>query len=218
MSRTAAQKASTAALLLALALCGCASPPTHFYTLATPVDAPAVARAVQAPVYVEFAPLALPQRLARPQMVVRSQADAQAGSKVDVLEAYRWTSSFEFELRDALADGVARRLGAINSTLAGRPTGQPAWRVSLQVAAFDAITDQRVEAALSWSVRRSDRPGDSSACEWTASQAVGPGMDALAQGAQRLTAAAADAIARHIAALQAGAAPDCMTRPAASSS
>jgi uncharacterized protein len=83
------------------------------------------------------------------------------------------------------------------------------------VAAFDAIADQRVEAALSWSVRRSDR-SDGSACEWTFSEPVAPGIDALAQGAQRLTSAAADAMARHIAALQAGTPPDCMTRAAPS--
>ncbi|HEY2255133.1 MAG TPA: ABC-type transport auxiliary lipoprotein family protein [Variovorax sp.] len=200
--------------LIALALSGCASAPTHFYTLAAPLDAPATARPLQAPVYIEFAPLALPRRLARPQMVLRSKGDADSGAKVDVLEAYRWSSSFEFELRDALADGVARRLGAVNSTLAGRTPGQAAWRVLLQVGAFDAIEDERIDVALNWTVRRTDR-SETSACEWSASEAVGPGIDALAQGAQRVTSAAADAIARHIAALEAKTAPDCMTRAGA---
>lgn len=191
------------AALVAL-LSACASPVTRYYTLAEPGTAAAPRSA--APLFVELAPLALPERLARPQMVVR-KADA-ASSEVEVLEQHRWSSSFESELRDALASGVAARLGAADSTRGGRQAGQPAWRIAVQVRQFDAIDGTRVDAALSWTLRRTD--GDrSAACQWSASEPAGAGIDALAQAAQRLTARAAEAIARQVAAAQAGTLADC---------
>jgi uncharacterized lipoprotein YmbA len=160
-----------------------------------------------APLFIEFAPLGVPDQLARPQFVVRHPG-ADASAKVEVLEDYRWSSSFDLELRDALANGVAQRLGAVNTTVSGRTQGQQAWRISLQVHGFDSIEDQQVDMSITWSIQRTDG-GPSSTCEWSASEPVGKGMDALAQGAQRLTARAADAIAGHVAALQARKAPDC---------
>jgi uncharacterized protein len=201
-----------AALLAGALLAGCASEPTRFYTLALPVQLQAggtasAASVLPAPLIIEFAPLGVPDQLARPQFVVR-HAGADASAKVEVLEDYRWSSSFDLELRDALANGVAQRLGAVNTTLSGRATGQQAWRISLQVHGFDAIQDQRVDMSLTWSMQRTDG-GASSTCEWSASEPVASGIDALAQGAQRLTARAADAIAGHVAALQARKTPDC---------
>lgn len=196
--------------LAAALLGGCStSTPTRFYTLSSPAEsAPPVAQQVAAPVYVEFAPLALPERLVRPQLVIRGRSDDGKPSRIEVLEGDQWASSFEYELRDALANGVARRLGAVNTTVGGRPPGQAAWRISVEVVQFEPIEDQRVEVALGWSMRRSDG-GTESSCRWSTSEPVDKGIDALTQGAQRAVARAADAMARHVAALQAGRAADC---------
>jgi uncharacterized lipoprotein YmbA len=148
----------------------------------------------------------MPDRLARPQMLV-SQAGG-GSAEVKLLEKHRWTSSFENELRDALASGIASRLGAIDVTRGGRQPSQPAWRIAVQLTQFDAVENSRVDAALSWTVRRADADRNA-ACTWSGSLAVGAGIDALAQGAQRATAAAAEAMARHIAALQADPAAGC---------
>jgi hypothetical protein len=48
-------------------------------------------------------------------------------------------------------------------------------------------------------------------CQWSASEPVGGGIEALAQGAQRVSAKAAEAIARHVAALQADPAAACQS-------
>lgn len=199
-----------AAAVLGLALAGCSSTPTRFYTLAAPLESASAAAPVTAPVYLELAPLMLPERLVRPQLVVRGKDDDKGAgrAKIMVLEDYQWVSSFEYELRDALANRVARRLGAINSTVGGRPAGQAAWRIEVEVVQFDQIQDQRVDVALGWTVRRTDG-GAASSCRWSTSEPVGPGMDALAEGAQRATARAADAMAKHIASLAAKQAPDC---------
>lgn len=192
------------AAAVAALLSACSSPVTRYYTLAEPASA-TVPRSA-APLFIELAPLALPERLARPQMVVR-KADA-ASTEVEVLEQHRWSSSFESELRDALASGVAARLGAADSTRGGRQAGQPAWRIAVQVRQFDAIDGTRVDAALSWTLRRTDADR-SAACQWSSSEPAGAGIDALAQAAQRLTARAAEAIARHVAAAQSGTLADC---------
>lgn len=210
------------AAVAAAALAGCASPPDRYYTLtAVGIDTPASLRPAGAPLVIELAPLALPERLARPQMLVRQAGDAPS-AEVGVLEQHRWASSFENELRDALASGVAARLGAIDATRSGGQTGgQPAWRVAVQVQRFDAVENAKVDVALSWSIRRSDAPvaavvSTSAAtspmtvvpttpadarCQWASTEPVGNGIDAVAQGAQRVTARAAEAIARQIGAM-----------------
>jgi hypothetical protein len=196
-SRPFASRAALAAAVALLALAGCASNPDSYYTLASPVPAAEAAPSTlgtAAPIYVELAPVAVPERLARPQMVVgRSAGSVQ----VDVLEQHRWASSFENELRDALASGIADRLGAVDVTKGGRPNAQPAWRIAVQVRRFDAVDGGRVNAAFSWTLRRSDE-ARSMSCQFEAGEAVASGIDAVAQGAQRLTAAAAAAMARSV--------------------
>lgn len=122
-------------------------------------------------------------------------------AEVELLEQHRWTSSFENELRDALASGIASRIGAIDVTKGGRQPGQPAWRIAVQLRQFDAVENTRVDAALSWTLRRSDADR-SAACQWSGSENVGNGIGALAQGAQRVTDQAANAIARHLMAVR----------------
>lgn len=189
---------------LALAMAGCTSVPDRYYTLAeAPGTAPAPA-AGGAGLAIEVAPVAVPERLARPQMVLRSADTAQ----VRVLEQHRWASSFEQELRDALAAGVAGRLNATDVTRGGRVQGQTVWRINVQVQAFEAVEDAQVGARLQWRLRRPDGT-DAGGCTWAGSEAAGSGIEAVAQGAQRLTARAAGAIARQITALQSGAALRC---------
>lgn len=197
MKFIAAFSLAAAALLLA----ACASPPTRYYTLAAPV-APAAAPAVPvdgAPFWIELAPLALPERLARPQLVVRS---ARAGAELEILEQHRWASSFENEMRDALAGGIAMRLGALDSTRGGRPATAPVTRIAVQLRQFDAVEGERVDLDLGWTLRRAE-PARALLCQARLSEPLaGSGIDAVAQGAQRLTARAAEAIARSVEALR----------------
>lgn len=192
--------AVAAAALLALA--GCASKPDNYYTLASPVapaDAAPSTLGSNAPLYIELAPVAVPERFARPQMVVRQPGGSV---QVEVLEQHRWASSFENELRDALASGIAGRLGALDVTKGGRQASQPVWRIAVQLQQFDAVDGGRVDAGFSWTLRRSDE-ARTLVCQLNVGEAVGGGMDAVAQGAQRVTAAAAAAMARSVSAARA---------------
>jgi len=187
--------AFVAAAALAVLAAGCASKPDNYYTLASPVAAAEAAPSTlgsAAPLYIELAPVAVPERFARPQMVVRQP---NGSVQVEVLEQHRWAASFENELRDALASGIAGRLGALDVTKGGRQSSQPVWRIAVQLQQFDAVDGGRVDASFNWTLRRSDE-ARTVVCQLNLGEAVGSGMDAVAQGAQRVTSAAGGAMAR----------------------
>jgi hypothetical protein len=193
------------ALAGALLAAACSTAPTRYYSLA---EATQPARPVAAaPLFIELAPVAMPERFARPELVVRAK-DSAGGAQVSILEERLWASSFESELHDALASGIANRLGAVDISRAGRAQGRPAVRVAVQLLQFDAVVDSRVDAAFSWTLRRTDE-GPVAACQLSLSEPVGVGVDALAEGARRLTSRLADAIAASVSAQQAGKQPVC---------
>ncbi|WP_414649081.1 PqiC family protein [Collimonas sp.] len=203
-ARGAIFAAATVAATLALA--GCASSPTRFYTLSAPPAAiPAVAQ--NAKLFIEVSPIALPERLARPQLVVRSSG-ANAGTRVDILEQERWSSPFNNELRDALASAIASRLGATDVSRSGRPTDQPVYRIAIELREFDAAPGDKVQATYGWTVTRSDN-AKTSACQLTVAEPVAAGIDALVLGVQRTVADAAGAIAASVGTFKNGAAPAC---------
>lgn len=201
--------AALAALAAAAVLAGCGGTPTRYYTLAEGGGAPPAAQrggADTARFAIEMAPLAVPERLARPQMVVRRtgllQSRDASQAEVDVLEQSRWVSSFEFELRDALSSGIATRLGAFDATKAGRPAGVPVYRISVQLRQFDAVPGTRVDSDFGWSVRRADSDL-AVACQMQLSEPVTGGVEGVALGAQRITARLADEISRNVSSLAA---------------
>lgn len=207
--------ATAAAVLFAA---GCANSPDRYYTLAEPVAgaggtaAPGAGAAPPATVpavpglFIDMAPVAMPERLARPQLVVTRGGAPTA--EVALLEQSRWTSSFENELRDALAAGVATRLGAVDVTKGARLAGGPAWRIAVQLQRLDLIEGGRADASFSWTVRRADAERGT-VCRWSGSEPAAGGIDALALGAQRLTGRVSAGIARHVQALQADPAAAC---------
>lgn len=184
------------------ALSGCASPSDRYYTLddahrARSADA---AAAPASGFVIEVLPVAVPERLARPQMLVRKAADSP---ELQVLEQHRWSSSFESELRDAVAMGIADRLGALDVSKAPRTGSGPVWRITVQVRRFDLVETRGVDAAFAWTVRRSDA-ADSLTCLSQETVSAGPGIDALADGARQATAHLVEAIAGAIGSAPAG--------------
>lgn len=191
-------RGAAACAIALLVLAGCAGTAPQYYSLADAASPVAPAAAAGTPAfYIDLAPVAMPERFARPQLVVRQQGASQ-GPTVDILEQHRWSSSFESELRDALASGIAMRVGAVDATRSGRPSGQPGVRIAVQLRQFDAIEGSRVDAAFSWTLKPGDdRP--TRACQLSLSEPVAaPGIDAVARGAQRVTTRLADAVARSI--------------------
>jgi uncharacterized protein len=188
-----------AALTVVAALAGCAAAPAvRYYSLA-----PTLPSAPASTLQIEMPPIALPERLVRPQLVVHS-----ANAPVDILDLHRWAAPFDRELHDALASSVTQQLGAIDVTTGGRLASQPVYRIAVQLRQWDAAVDKQVQASFSWTLRRSDG-GRSLACQWSHSEPVGTGIAALAQGAQRLTSRAAQSMAAAVKALDADATATC---------
>lgn len=208
---------ATTATLVATAMglaTGCANSPDRYYTLAEPVaeaQSPASPVGVAGPApasatFIDIAPVAMPERLARPQLVVSRGGASTA--EVALLEQHRWTSSFESELRDALGAGIAARLGAVDVTKGARLAGAPVWRVAVQLQRLDLVENRSADASFSWTVRRADAERGT-ACQWSGSEPASGGIDALALGARRLTGRVSTQIARHVQALQADPAAAC---------
>jgi uncharacterized lipoprotein YmbA len=199
----------------ALALAACAAPVTRYYSLAgaPPVPLAGMAGAVTSPaadtppVQLELVPVGVPERLARPQMVVRS-ADPGPSTRVEVLEQQRWSSSFDSELRDAFATTIASRLAAVDVTRGGRLPQQRVYRVAVRLRYYEAVLDKQVDADFGWTITRSD-DSRNAVCRLFVSEPAGPGIDGLVQGLQQAVAAAADRIAAQIALLQAAGTAGC---------
>ncbi|MCA1324707.1 membrane integrity-associated transporter subunit PqiC [Herbaspirillum sp. alder98] len=189
------------AALAAMALSACSStPPTQFYTLATsPAAAVSTAGNATQPVFIEVLPVAVPERLARPQIVVRNDA-----TRVDVLETERWSSPFNNELRDALANGVSRRLGAIDVSRSGRPADGVSYRIAVELRDLDAVRNGQVQAAFGWTITRSD-DRKTAVCRLSVAEAVGGGAVAdVVTAMQKVADRAAEVIAANVRGLQAG--------------
>jgi len=189
----------TAALILA----GCAVTPTRFYTLAAPTQVNTVASVSTPKIFIEVPPVSVPERLARPQLVVRTQ-----NTRVDILEQDRWSSPFNYELHDALSSSLANRLGAVDVTRDGRTAGQPTYRIAIDLREFDAAPGDKVQALFGWTISRSD-DGRAAVCQLAVAEPVGPGIDALVAGVQRVVADAVAGIAANVATLAAGKVPQC---------
>ncbi|MGE8367973.1 PqiC family protein [Cupriavidus sp.] len=146
--------------LAAALLAGCASPDPRYYTLAQGPDAtvPAAgqavtpARAAQAqPVWIEVAPVRVPERLNRPQLVVR---DGKDGGELKLLDLSRWSAPLPDELRDALSQQLQARLGAVDTYQQGLSEVEPVYRITTEVVRLDAEVGQRAGAVINWTVRR----------------------------------------------------------------
>jgi uncharacterized lipoprotein YmbA len=147
-------------------LAGCASPEPRYYTLAQPAG-PAPASAGNAdttatmpatdPIWIEVAPVRVPERLNRPQLVVRDgnagNADSASGG-LRLLELSRWSAPLPDELRDALSQRLQVVLGAVDTYQQGLSDMQPLYRVTTEVINMDADLGQHAGATINWTVRR----------------------------------------------------------------
>src|SRR5687768_4990935 len=94
---------------VALLFAGCVSvPEARFYTLS---ESSAISEArnprlslSSSPIFIDVMPVNVPERLARPQLVVRTKGEAP---QLFILEQERWASHFNHELRDAFATRIA---------------------------------------------------------------------------------------------------------------
>ncbi len=199
---------------IALVLAACTAPPVRYYSLAGVPNAPAAAgrpagnAAARPQIHIDVGPVGVPERLARPQLVVRGNGSDEASTRITVLEQQRWSSSFDSELRDAFGSAIAARAGAVDVTRGGRLPGHPVYRVAIRIQHFEAIVDDRVDARVGWTITRSDDTRNA-ICQAAVSAPAGKGIDDLVQGVQEVVALASDRIAGQLLELQAAGRASC---------
>ncbi|CAG4886261.1 PqiC family protein [Paraburkholderia saeva] len=162
-----------------LALAGCASPMSRFYTL-NASDAPASTRpAGSSSMLIEVPPVDVPPQVAKYQLVVQS-----GPTQVQVLEQERWASLPGDEIRRALSSNLTSQLGAIDVYGTPYPDGAPVYRVSVNVQRFESWPGSHALIDAVWSVR-AVRTQAVLTCRSVVSEPVAGGYDALADGHRR---------------------------------
>jgi uncharacterized lipoprotein YmbA len=201
------------AVALALLGAGCASvSETRFYTLSESPASPDAGNSglplSPDPIFIDVMPVNVPERLARPQLVVRTKGQAP---QLFILEQDRWSSQFNHELRDAFATRIAARIGAINEARGSREPSQPGYRIAIELGQFDAVVGEAVRARFGWTITRTtDSRG--AACYSELSEPVSGGIEGAVEGVRRVVSRVAAEISRNVAELDAGQAAVCSPR------
>jgi len=149
-------------------------------------------------------PVSVPERLARPQIVVRSDA-----ARLEILEQDRWSAPFNNELQDALRALLVQRLGALDVTNSGRAGDAPVYRIMVELQQLDAVRSGPVQAQFGLTVVRSDTRAKSdtqvrSTCSLRLQDSAGATVADVVQALQGMVVSTADALVLQVNALRNG--------------
>lgn len=195
-----------AALLAAVLVAACSTPPTRYHTLMVPPQAasamaPVAARAAPAPAW-KLLPVSIPVQVDRPQMVVRL-----ADGSLAVVEQERWIAPLADELHASLNERLTDALGV---AAASPRSPRERWRLRIEVQRFDSTLGGAAGLAVEWRLRGSEDHGPTALrCHAVYEQAVQPGYAALAAGHRGLLARLVEDIAGSLRELDAGRNPGC---------
>jgi uncharacterized lipoprotein YmbA len=142
-------------------------------------------------------PVRVPERLARPQLVVSIKGQ---GNQLMILEQARWSSHFNYELRDAFTAAITAKIGAINTNRGMRGDqvpGQPVYHIAIELSQFDATIGDRVNMRFDWTISHSIH-ARRAACYLTISEAAGSSIESLVKGVQNVVKTAAERISDNL--------------------
>ncbi|VVE80781.1 hypothetical protein PSP31121_02907 [Pandoraea sputorum] len=205
--------AVAAVAALALALAGCASPSSTFYTLtdagagtggtAANANATTGAAAPATPYALEVSPVAVPEQVDRPQIVV-----TRGGGRVDILEESRWAAPLKTELTSTISRDLTQRLGAMDVYGLPRADGLAVYRVSTSVQRFESTPGEQAALTAVWSVRKV--PGDIVlTCRFSGTEPAASGIADVVAAQRKLVDRLADGIGNAIATSAQGTTPRC---------
>lgn len=158
------------------------------------------------PIFIEVMPVNVPERLARPQLVVRLPGSEQE-AQLSILDQDRWSSHFNYELRDVFTTGITNRTGAINETR-GISADQHRYRITIELSQFDAIVGEKVQARFGWTITRST-DGRNAACYSKISEPVGEGIVGVVKGVQRVVSSVSADVSKNLTELEIGQETTC---------
>ena len=133
---------------LAVAVAGCASPRSSFYTLNS-TGKPATPGADY---FVSVGPVSVPAAVDRPQIVVRL-----APNQVAIDEFHRWASPLPDAIARVVAENLAAMLGTSRVAVFSRPTAAGArYRVLIDVLRFESAPGEAATLDAVWTVRSTE--------------------------------------------------------------
>ncbi|MEW6704407.1 MAG: PqiC family protein [Pseudomonadota bacterium] len=186
----------TAAVVLLLAGCA-AQEPVRFHTLLG--GAPPASAAPQALRFRIESPVRVPPQVDQPQIVLR-----RPDGSLQVLEQQRWVAPLADEWRDALAQRLARTLGALDVSRVGAPPGPAPYVLQLELQRFDSVPGGQVLQQVQWSLRRPADTAPALACLTHASEPAGADVATVAAAHRRAVSQLAEAIAAAVRRLEQG--------------
>ena len=159
------------------------------------------------PIFIEVMPVSVPERLARPQLVVSIKG--QEGELL-VLEQARWSSHFNLRTAGCACCGHRGENWRDKSDprVRGPATRQPVYRIAIELSQFDATVGGRVNARFDWTITHSTQ-ARSAACYSVISESAGDSIESLVKGIQHVVAAAAESISENLMQLNGGGAASC---------
>ena len=174
----------------AVAVSGCSTAMSHFYTLdptATSDGSPPIHQAIA------VGPVSVPPSVDRPQFVIQV-----APNRVTVDEFNRWAGPLDDSIGRAIAGDLAVLLGTSDVAVAPVSGFVPTLRVTVDVQRFESVPGESVAVEALWSVRPM-AGGDIRSGRTVAREAVqGKSYDAIAAAHSRALATVSTDIAAAI--------------------
>jgi uncharacterized lipoprotein YmbA len=126
---------------------GCASTPSHLYTLSPSAAAPAKPDVTSSTLTVIVGSVSIPAIVDVPQIVVR-----KTPNQVSLDEFNRWASPLRNNIAQVVAANLAAMLGTshVSSVL----IGDADYRVAIDVQTFDSAPGEAATLSALWTVRR----------------------------------------------------------------
>ncbi len=136
-------------LVVIVASFGCGrSPDASFYTLSA--LAPQSASFTANTLSISVGPVALPDLVDRPQLVMRI-----GDNRVELLENHLWAEPLKSEIPRLMAENLSRLLRPANVSVYGQYTVQNAqYHVLMDIRRFDSMPGVGVTIEALWSIRR----------------------------------------------------------------
>ena len=154
--------------------------------------------------FIDVAPVIIPERLRRRQLVLRTDA-----TQLRVLEEDRWSASLADELHDAISFGLQSQLNAADVSQTGLAGKAPSYRISIEFNQLDAQQGGAVRANVSWLVKQVSGP-NGRVCQARFDAPAGAQVADVIVAHQRIVGQVVDAVAASQRALESGGtAPYC---------
>ena len=184
-------------LFAVVAVAGCRSASSHYYTLVSPAEeAPAPATNE---LQLDVLPVDVPPDVDRAEIVVR-----EGPGEVVPVDTRAWIAPLSYELRRAFSDDLGRALGARDVDGLTATAGVPTYRVKLAVQRFESVLDDHALIEAVSTVREASGSAPALVCSHRAREAAKGGYDGLAVAHQHALVTIAKQIAEEVRSAAAG--------------